>query len=475
MKRMLINATQTDILRVAIMDGQQLYNLSIEDSSKVPKKSNIYKGKITRVEPSLEAVFVDYGSRKNGFLPFKEISRNYFSESFLNSSNPSVQDILQKGKECIVQINKEERGKKGASLTTFISLPGNYLVLMPNSPKVGGISRKIEGKDRIYLKKILSMLIIPENMGLIIRTSGLGKSIKTLQSDLNFHLKNWYKIKKSAEIHSAPYLIHKESNVIIRMLRDYLQLDIQEIIVDNPKMLDLVYQYVSQLEKTNFNKNVRLYTGSNRLFNHYKIESQINSIFQRIVKLPSGGSIILDNTEALTAIDINSASSTRGVDIEETAFNTNTEAVYEIARQLRLRDLGGLIVIDFIDMNSLQHQKTIEYYLYQALRQDRARIQIGSISQFGLLELSRQRLGSLLRNTKNYICSKCNNTKIIKNNISLLLSIFEMIKKNFLLINILRIDSFISIKTIIYFLNKIYMVLMFNKKYVILKRFLIKY
>ncbi|AAO27039.1 ribonuclease G [Buchnera aphidicola str. Bp (Baizongia pistaciae)] len=397
MRRMLINAIEIKKLRIALIDGQQLYDLNVENIDKKQRKSNIYKGKIVRIEPSLEAAFVDYGEKKNGFLPLKEISRNYFPNNCSNYRHLHIKNILKEGQECIVQIDKEERGTKGALLTTFISLAGNYLVLMPNCPHLEGISRKIEGIDRFHLKKIISMLMVPENMGIIIRTSGVGRSIETLQLDLNFRVKNWYTIKKSAEINTAPCLIHKESNIVIRTLRDYLKKDIQEIIVDNPEILELARDYMFNMNCSYFEKKIKLYTGSDPLFSYYKIESQINALLRRIVKLPSGGSIIIDYTEALTAIDINSSQSTKGVNIEETAFNTNYEAVREIARQLRLRDLGGLIVIDFIDMSVLKHQKMIELHLHQVLQKDRARVQVGSISQFGLLEMSRQCLGSPLK------------------------------------------------------------------------------
>ena len=320
MKRMLINATQQEELRVALVDGQRLYDLDIESPGHEQKKANIYKGKITRIEPSLEAAFVDYGAERHGFLPLKEIAREYFPANY--------KDVLREGQEVIVQIDKEERGNKGAALTTFISLAGSYLVLMPNNPRAGGISRRIEGDDRTELKEALASLELPEGMGLIVRTAGVGKSAEALQ---------WEAIKKAAESRPAPFLIHQESNVIVRAFRDYLRQDIGEILIDNPKVLELARQHIAALGRPDFSSKIKLYTGEIPLFSHYQIESQIESAFQREVRLPSGGSIVIDSTEALTAIDINSARATRGGDIEETAFNTNLEAADEIARQLRLR------------------------------------------------------------------------------------------------------------------------------------------
>lgn len=426
MKRMLINITQREELRVALIDGKKLYNLDIEHLCH-KKKSNIYKGTIIRIEPSLEAAFIDYGSCRNGFLPFKEISNKYFC---INSFKKiRYNNFLKIGQECIVQVNKEERGDKGVSLTTFVSLVSSYLVLMPHNPHIRGISRKIEGDDRIYLKKLLLLLKCPVEMGLIIRTAGIKKKLSVIQLDLNFQLKRWSKIQKEAQINTAPFLIHRENDIIIRALRDNLHHDVDEILVDNPVILNLVHQCISLLGRFDFRNKVKLYTGENSLFNYYQIESQINSAFQRKVKLPSGGSIVIDIVEALTAIDINSAHSTQGIGIEETALNTNLEAVDEISRQLRLRNLGGLIVIDFIDMAISNHQRLVENRLRNTIQQDRARIQIGDISKFGLLEMSRQRLSSSIRESKSHICSKCNRNEIMKNDKHLSLSVLHLIKK----------------------------------------------
>ncbi|WP_048822874.1 ribonuclease E, partial [Morganella morganii] len=396
MKRMLINATQQEELRVALVDGQRLYDLDIESPGHEQKKANIYKGKITRIEPSLEAAFVDYGAERHGFLPVKEIAREYFPANYHASGRPNIKDVLREGQEVIVQVDKEERGNKGAALTTFISLAGSYLVLMPNNPRAGGISRRIEGDDRTELKEALSALDIPDGMGLIVRTAGVGKSADALRWDLEYRIKHWEAIKKVAEGRPAPFLIHQESNVIVRAFRDYLRPDIGEILIDNPKILELARKHITAIGRADFASKIKLYQGEVPLFSHYQIESQIESAFQREVRLPSGGAIVIDTTEALTAIDINSSRSTRGGDIEETAFNTNLEAADEIARQLRLRDLGGLIVIDFIDMTPVRHQREVENRMREAVRQDRARIQIGRISRFGLLEMSRQRLSPSL-------------------------------------------------------------------------------
>ncbi|AYN24722.1 ribonuclease E [Buchnera aphidicola] len=454
MKRMLINATQQEELRVALVDGQRLYDLDIESSGSEQKKSNIYKGKITRIEPSLEAVFIDYGTEKHGFLPLREISKNYFPEKYNCDTRLNIKDILREGQELIVQIDKEERGTKGAALTTFITLAGSYLVLMPNNPKIAGISRRVEGNDRIELKELLLSLKIPEKMGLIIRTAGVGKSIKSLQWDLSLRLKHWDAIKKASTRKSAPFLIHQESNVIVRAFRDYLRQDIGEILIDNPKTLDVALEHITALGRPDFINKIKLYTGEIPLFSYYQIESQIDSAFQRKVKLPSGGSIMVDTTEALTAIDINSARSTRGADIETTAFNTNLEAVEEISRQLRLRDLGGLIVIDFIDMTAISHQKAIENKLREIVREDRARIQIGHISRFGLLEMSRQRLSSSLGESSHHICPRCTGTGTIRDNESLSLSILRLIEEEALKENTYEVHAIVPIEIACYLLNE---------------------
>lgn len=454
MKRMLINATQQEELRVALVDGQRLYDLDIESPGHEQKKANIYKGKITRIEPSLEAAFVDYGAERHGFLPLKEIAREYFPANYSAHGRPNIKDVLREGQEVIVQIDKEERGNKGAALTTFISLAGSYLVLMPNNPRAGGISRRIEGDDRTELKEALASLNMPDGMGLIVRTAGVGKSAEALQWDLSFRLKHWEAIQKAAENRPAPFLIHQESNVIVRAFRDYLRQDIGEILIDNPKVLELARQHIAALGRPDFSSKIKLYTGEIPLFSHYQIESQIESAFQREVRLPSGGSIVIDSTEALTAIDINSARATRGGDIEETAFNTNLEAADEIARQLRLRDLGGLIVIDFIDMTPVRHQRAVENRLREAVRQDRARIQISHISRFGLLEMSRQRLSPSLGESSHHVCPRCSGTGTIRDNESLSLSILRLIEEEALKENTQEVHAIVPVPIASYLLNE---------------------
>lgn len=454
MKRMLINATQQEELRVALVDGQRLYDLDIESPGHEQKKANIYKGKITRIEPSLEAAFVDYGAERHGFLPLKEIAREYFPGNYNAHGRPNIKDVLREGQEVIVQIDKEERGNKGAALTTFISLAGSYLVLMPNNPRAGGISRRIEGEDRTELKEALSSLELPDGMGLIVRTAGVGKSADALQWDLSFRLRHWEAIKKAAEDRPAPFLIHQESNVIVRAFRDYLRQDIGEILIDNPKILELARQHIAALGRPDFSSKIKLYTGEIPLFSHYQIESQIESAFQREVRLPSGGSIVIDSTEALTAIDINSARATRGGDIEETALNTNLEAADEIARQLRLRDLGGLIVIDFIDMTPVRHQRAVENRLREAVRQDRARIQISHISRFGLLEMSRQRLSPSLGESSHHVCPRCSGTGTVRDNESLSLSILRLIEEEALKENTKEVHAIVPVPIASYLLNE---------------------
>lgn len=454
MKRMLINATQQEELRVALVDGQRLYDLDIESPGHEQKKANIYKGKITRIEPSLEAAFVDYGAERHGFLPLKEIAREYFPANYNSHGRPNIKDVLREGQEVIVQIDKEERGNKGAALTTFISLAGSYLVLMPNNPRAGGISRRIEGDDRTELKEALASLELPDGMGLIVRTAGVGKSAEALQWDLSFRLKHWEAIQKAADSRPAPFLIHQESNVIVRAFRDYLRQDIGEILIDNPKVLELARQHIAALGRPDFSSKIKLYTGEIPLFSHYQIESQIESAFQREVRLPSGGSIVIDSTEALTAIDINSARATRGGDIEETAFNTNLEAADEIARQLRLRDLGGLIVIDFIDMTPVRHQRAVENRLREAVRQDRARIQISHISRFGLLEMSRQRLSPSLGESSHHVCPRCSGTGTVRDNESLSLSILRLIEEEALKENTKEVHAIVPVPIASYLLNE---------------------
>jgi ribonuclease E len=429
MKRILINATQEEELRVALVDGQRLYDIDIELANREQKIANIYKGKITRIEPSLEAAFVDYGGNRHGFLPFKEIDPTYFRAGVdIHSENFSIKDAIREGQEIIVQIEKEERGNKGAALTTYISLAGCYLVLMPNNPSAGGISRRIEGDERNELKEVLSQLTLPEGAGLIVRTAGVGKSFEDLQWDLDVLIKLWETIKIAADNRNAPFLIHQESDVVIRAIRDYLRRDVGEIIVDNVEVFQRAENYLQRVRPDCTNR-IKLYSDTAPLFTRFQIESQIESAFQREVQLPSGGSIVIDRTEALVSIDINSAKSTAGGDIEETAFNTNLEAADEIARQLRLRDLGGLIVIDFIDMGSSRHQREVENRLREALRMDRARVQIGRISRFGLLEMSRQRLRPSLGETNYMPCPRCNGQGTIRGTGSLGLSMLRIIEE----------------------------------------------
>lgn len=453
MKRMLINATQKEELRVALVDGQRLFDLDIESPGHEQKKANIYKGKITRVEPSLEAAFVDYGAERHGFLPLKEISREYFPQGYVFQGRPNIKDIIQEGAEVIVQVSKEERGNKGAALTTFISLAGSYLVLMPNNPRAGGISRRIEGDERLELKEALDCLDVPEDVGLIVRTAGVGKSPEELQWDLKVLLHHWEAIKKAAESRPAPFLIHQESDVIVRAIRDYLRRDIGEILIDNRKVFEKAKNHI-RLVRPDFINRVRLYEGEVPLFSHYQIESQIESAFQREVRLPSGGSIVIDVTEALTAIDINSSRATRGGDIEETALNTNLEAADEIARQLRLRDLGGLIVIDFIDMTPVRHQREVENRIREATRQDRARIQFGRISRFGLLEMSRQRLSPSLSEASSHVCPRCQGTGKIRDNESIALSILRLLEEEAIKENSVQVHAIVPVEIASYLLNE---------------------
>lgn len=453
MKRMLINATQEEELRVALVDGQQLYDLDIESPGHEQKKANIYKGKITRVEPSLEAAFVDYGAERHGFLPLKEIARNYFPSGYSYQGRPNIKEVVREGQEVIVQIDKEERGTKGAALTTFISLAGSYLVLMPNNPRAGGISRRIEGDERTELKEALSGLTVPDGMGLIVRTAGVGKSPEELEWDLNVLLNHWDSIHKASQNRSAPVLIHQESNVIVRAIRDYLRRDVGEILIDNPVIFERAKSHI-ELVRPDFLNRVKLYKGDVALFNHFQIESQIESAFQREVRLPSGGSIVIDPTEALTSIDINSSRATKGGDIEETALQTNLEAADEIARQLRLRDLGGLIVIDFIDMTPVRHQREVENRLREAVHQDRARIQLGRISRFGLLEMSRQRLRPSLNESSSHICPRCQGQGVIRDNESLALSILRLIEEEAMKDNTEQVHGQVPVDVAAYLLNE---------------------
>ena len=424
MKRMLINATQPEELRVALVDGQRMFDLDMESNSRVQKKANIYKGRISRVEASLEAAFVEYGADRHGFLPLKEIAKEYFSSQSPRGQRPSIRDLVKEGTEVIVQVEKEERGNKGAALTTFISLAGRYMVLMPNNPRAGGISRRIEGEERTELKAAMNGLDIPQGMGVIVRTAGIGRSSEELQWDLNYLSTVWTAITE-VDDRPAPFLIYQESNVVIRAIRDYLRNDIGEVLIDEPKVYEEAQLFVSQVMPT-FQSRIKLYQESVPLFNRFQIESQIESAFEREVKLPSGGSIVIDPTEALVSIDINSARATKGSDIEETALNTNLEAADEIARQLRLRDMGGLVVIDFIDMTPIKHQREVEKRLNDALKLDRARVQMGRISRFGLLEMSRQRLRPSLAESRGHVCPRCDGQGSIRDIESLALSILRL-------------------------------------------------
>ncbi|MDP2713597.1 ribonuclease E [Rheinheimera sp.] len=453
MKRMLINATQEEEIRVALVDGQKLYDLDIESPGHEQKKANIYKGKITRVEPSLEAAFVDYGADRHGFLPLKEISRDYFPAGYSFDGRPNIKEVVKEGQEVIIQIDKEERGQKGAALTTFISLAGSYLVLMPNNPRAGGISRRIEGDERQELKDSLGQLEMPDGMGLIVRTAGVGKSYEELDYDLKALLKHWSAITEEAQKRPSPFLIHQESNVVFRAIRDYLRRDVGEILIDNPRIFEEAKVYIQQF-RPDFAHRVKLYQGEVPLFMHFQIETQIESAFRREVRLPSGGSIVIDSTEALTAIDINSSKATKGGDIEETAFNTNLEAADEIARQLRLRDLGGLIVIDFIDMTPVRHQREVENRLKDAVKHDRARVQIGRISRFGLLEMSRQRLRPSLGESATHVCPRCHGRGTIRSTESSALSILRLIEEESIKDNTSQIHAQVPVSVATYLMNE---------------------
>ena len=428
MKRMLINATQREELRVAIVDGQNLYDLDIEIPSKEQRKGNIYKGRITRVEASLEACFVEYGAERHGFLPLKEINKIYFQPG-ADPRKAGIRELVKEGQDIIVQVEKEERGTKGAALTSFISLAGRYMVLMPDNPSAGGVSRRIEGEDRQALKEAMEKLTLPEDMGLIVRTAGLGRDAEELQWDLDYLLQLWKAIDEAAKSRQAPFLIYQESRLIIRALRDYLRNDIGEILIDSEELFNDAREFVQQVMPNNLRK-LKLYQETTPLFSRFQIETQIENAFDRNVRLPSGGSIVIDQTEALTAIDINSARATKGTDIEDTAFNTNLEAATEIARQLRIRDMGGLIVIDFIDMDSPRHQREVEDRLKDALRHDRARVQIGRISRFGLLEMSRQRLRPSLGESTQIVCPRCEGHGRIRGVESLSLSALRLVEEH---------------------------------------------
>ncbi|MCK0714344.1 ribonuclease E [Chromohalobacter sarecensis] len=451
MKRMLINATQPEELRVALVDGQRLYDLDIESGAREQKKANIYRGRITRIEPSLEAAFVDFGAERHGFLPLKEISREYFSKE--PSGRPNIKEVLKEGQEVIVQVDKEERGNKGAALTTFISLAGRFLVLMPNNPRAGGISRRIEGDDRAQLKDAMGQLTVPDKMGVIVRTAGIGRSPEELQWDMDYLVQVWEAITEEAGKHSAPFLIYRESNVIIRAMRDYLRHDIGEVLIDSPEVHEEALHFIRQVMPS-YQSKIKLYADDVPLFSRFQIESQIETAYQREVKLPSGGAVVIDHTEALVSIDINSARATRGSDIEETALQTNLEASDEIARQLRLRDIGGLVVIDFIDMTPAKNQREVENRVRDALKLDRARVQIGRISRFGLMEMSRQRLRPSLGETSGVVCPRCNGQGTIRDVRSISLSIMRLIEEEAMKERSSQIRAVLPVPVATYLLNE---------------------
>ncbi|WP_240665368.1 ribonuclease E [Cobetia sp. ICG0124] len=452
MKRMLINATQPEELRVALVDGQRLYDLDIESGAREQKKANIYRGKITRIEPSLEACFVDFGADRHGFLPLKEISREYFSKD-PGQGRPNIKEVLKEGQEVIVQVDKEERGNKGAALTTFISLAGRFLVLMPNNPRAGGISRRIEGEERAQLKEAMNSLTLPDKMGVIVRTAGIGKSAEELQWDLDYLAQVWDAVTKAAASRPAPFLIYRESNVIIRAMRDYLRNDIGEVLIDSGDVQEEALSFVRQVMPS-YQQKIKLYEDDVPLFSRFQIESQIETAYQREVKLPSGGAIVIDHTEALVSIDINSARATRGSDIEETALQTNLEAADEIARQLRLRDIGGLVVIDFIDMTPARNQREVENRVRDALKIDRARVQIGRISRFGLMEMSRQRLRPSLGETSGVVCPRCDGQGTIRDVRSMALSIMRLIEEEAMKERSSQIRAILPVPVATYLLNE---------------------
>ncbi|HHS2228124.1 TPA: Rne/Rng family ribonuclease [Neisseria meningitidis] len=451
MKRMLFNATQAEELRVAIVDGQNLLDLDIETLGKEQRKGNIYKGIITRIEPSLEACFVDYGTDRHGFLPFKEVSRSYFQD--YEGGRARIQDVLKEGMEVIVQVEKDERGNKGVALTTFISLAGRYLVLMPNNPRGGGVSRRIEGEERQELKAAMAELDIPNGMSIIARTAGIGRSAEELEWDLNYLKQLWQAIEEAGKAHHDPYLLFMESSLLIRAIRDYFRPDIGEILVDNQEVYDQVAEFMSYVMPGNIGR-LKLYEDHTPLFSRFQIEHQIESAFSRSVSLPSGGAIVIDHTEALVSIDVNSARATRGSDIEDTAFKTNMEAAEEVARQMRLRDLGGLVVIDFIDMENPKHQRDVENVLRDALKKDRARVQMGKLSRFGLLELSRQRLKPALGESSHVACPRCAGTGVIRGIESTALHVLRIIQEEAMKDNTGEVHAQVPVDVATFLLNE---------------------
>ncbi len=456
MERMLINATHKDAeLRIALASGQQLIDLTIQFPAHEQTQSNIYKGKVTRRERSLEAAFIDFGGTRHGFLPLKEVARSCFRAGFVEEpgKRPAIDEVLEEGQEIIVQVDKEERGSKGAALTTFISLPGSYLVLMPNNPRAGGISRRIEGEERSELRENLAALALPEGMGVIVRTAGSGRTAEELQWDLGILLRHWETIEQVAKQHTAPFLIYQESNAVIRAVRDYLRKDIDELLIDEPNTYAEVVEHI-KLVRPDFIHRVKLYQDPTPLFTRFQLETQIESAFQREVRLPSGGSIVIDHTEALVSIDINSARSTKGGDIEETALTTNLEAADEIARQLRIRDVGGLIVIDFIDMTPIRNQREVEERIKNALEMDRARVQVGRISRFGLLEMSRQRLRPSLGDSSHIRCPRCSGQGTIRGIESLSLSIIRLIEEHSLKENTAEVRVIVPVDIAAFLMNE---------------------
>lgn len=451
MKRMLINATHAEELRVALVDGQKLLDLDIERAYREQKKSNIYKGRITRVEPSLEAAFVDYGAERHGFLPLKEIAREYFLQQ--EQGRKRIQDLVREGQEVIVQVDKEERSSKGAALTTFVSLAGRYLVLMPNNPRAGGVSRRIEGEDRTQIRQHLQLLDIPENMGVIARTAGIGQELEALQRDLEYLKQIWQAIVDMAAPRAAPFLIYQEGNVVVRALRDHFSEDFGEVLIDEEGAYNAAVQFMGSMMPKMVHR-LKYYDNDVPLFSRYQIEQQIESAFSREVRLESGGAIVIDHTEALVAVDVNSGRATKGQDIAETAFQTNLEAAEEIARQIRLRDLGGLIVVDFIDMESPKHQREVENRLKEALKLDRARVQLGRISRFGLMEMSRQRLGASLEESSSEPCPRCNGTGQIRGCEATSMHVLRLLYEECMKTGAAEVECRVPVDVAVYLLNE---------------------
>src|SRR5499427_9878707 len=453
MKRMLVNATQEEELRVALVDGQKLFDLSIDLPSREQKKANVYKARISRTEPSLEACFVDYGAQRHGFLPLKEVSREYFRQP-VQGGRMNIRELLSEGQEVIVQVEKEERGNKGAALTTFISLAGRFLVLMPNNPRAGGVSRRIEGEDRDQMREVMNNLVIPDGMGAIVRTAGVGRSAEELQWDLDNLKTQWEQIEAASKERPAPFLVFRESDAVTRAMRDYLSDDIGEVLVDSPAAFQKAQEYMQRFMPADAQRRLKLYSDDIPLFTRFQIESQIESAYAHKVQLPSGGSIVIDYTEALVSIDINSARATRGSDIETTATNTNLEAADEIARQLRIRDIGGLIVIDFIDMESAKNQRDVEDRLREAVRMDRARIQIGRLSRFGLLEMSRQRLRPSLGESSHIVCPRCVGIGSIRSVESMALAVLRLIGEELRKDRTSRVIAQVPVSVATYLINE---------------------